>query len=263
MSRLRERRDDLLTSERSELVAAEAEPAMHQSAMKRLSAQFDTAREEAQRSDAAEQRLATVLDQREREIADGDDERATRLHDLVEQLAHARAVRDEVQSAHHAALRAVGAFEYAAGRLSSAQGWSVVDVLTDGSGGFRHGSGRFFGDVAGRAKHDCLDEAVAPVAEAHAALLQLKAELADVSGSSVHRPNVRMPSSGLGTLDIWFDNTFSDLMVHDRISSSITELEKAATSVKELIGELDPRDRDATAIVDQLEAARGDLLRRR
>lgn len=261
-SRLRGRRDDLAMSERAEVAAAEAELATHQSAMKRLSAQFAAAQQEAQQLGAAEERLAAAVEQREREVAAGGDEHAERLLELDHELGDARARRDEVRSAHDAALHAVGALEYAAERLSGAEGWSVVDVLSEGRGGARHGSTRFFGDVAGRAKQDHLDESVVPVAEAHASLLKLRAELTDVGGGSVHKPNIRMPSSGLSRMDIWFDNRFSDLMVHDRISSSISELEKAAASVKELIGELEPRDQVASDRVDQLESERDALLRR-
>jgi hypothetical protein len=67
----------------------------------------------------------------------------------------------------------------------------------------------------------------------------------------------------VGKLDVWFDNRFSDLMVHDRISSSISELERAKRSVDELLGELDPREQQATDRVMQLESGRDALLRGR
>ena len=261
MARLRGRRDDLLQSERAELAAAEAELAAHTSAMRRLSARFAEARDDATRLPDAETRLASVVERREQEIAASGDARAAALRDLDEELAYARGVRDEIQGARHAALGAIGALEHAVGKLTVAEGWSVVDLVSDRSGGVRHGSMRYAGDWAGRAKHDQLDEAVVPIAEAHAALLQLRAELTDVSAGTVHRPNVRMPSTGLGTLDIWFDNTFSDLMVHDRITSSISELQRAIDGVNELLSELEPRRTTADELVARLEADRAELLR--
>jgi hypothetical protein len=246
LARVRGRRESLVTAEQAQLAAVEAELATHESAMRRLAIQFDTARSEAQQLDAAQHRLDDAIEQREHEIAAMGAEMADRLRDLDDELALQRAVRDELRSARHAALAAAGALDHAVGKLSVAEGWSAVDVLSEGSGGVRHGSTRFGGDWAGRAKHDQLDRAVVPIAEAHAALLRLRAELTDVTSGAqserLHRPNVRMPSHGLGKLDVWFDNRFSDLMVHDRISSSISELERAKRSVDELLGELDPRE---------------------
>ena len=193
--------------------------------------------------------------------------RLRRSRDLDIELGRARGVHDEVRAARHAAMRASGALAHAVDTLSVAENWSVADYVTEGSGGVRHGSMRFGGDWAGRAKHDQLDASVVPIAEAHAALLQLRAELTDAGSNiggevvAVHHPNVRMPSSGLGTLDVWFDNRFSDLIVHDRITSSISELRRAAQSVDELLAELDPREQAIAAAVTELETRRAGLLR--
>jgi hypothetical protein len=70
-----------------------------------------------------------------------------------------------------------------------------------------------------------------------------------------------MPSSGLGTLDVWFDNAFSDLIVHDRITSSLSELRRAAESVDELLAQLDPREEAVAVTVAELESRRAGLLR--
>lgn len=267
IARFRGRRADLLTAERTRLAAVEAEFATHQSAMRRVSAQFDLARAEAHTLDAARHRLAAAIERREQQIAAMEDGMADELRDLDDRLALERAVRDALRSARQSAWSAVGALDHAVGKLSVARAWSTVDVLSEGGGGLHHGSTRYVGDWAGHAKHDRLDESVVPIAEAHAALLQLRAELTDVTSAAeshgIHRPHVRLPSEGLRTLDVWFDNKFSDLMVHDRISSSISDLERAKRTVEELLGELDPRERDACDRVGRLEAQRRELLRRR
>ncbi len=263
VARLRGRRDDALSTERAEAAAVEAELAAHVQAMQRLSARFTEARDESHRLPDAEARLAAAVEAREREIAAGGDARAAELRALDRELAAYRTARDRLRAVRHAALKADAALEYAVERLGTAEGWSVADVLSDGSGGFRHGSSRFGGDIAGRAKHGALDESIVPIAEAHASLLQLRAELNDIGmgDDDVHRPNVRMPSSRLGAWDIWFDNEFSDLMVHDRISSSITQLERSARSVQALLADLDPQHDTVSGHVERLEARRAELLR--
>ena len=255
-ARVRGRRDDVLAVERRELTFVEAELATHQSAMRRLSAQFDAARDEAHELAAAEARLAAVTEQRERVVASGGDERAARLRDLATELSAHRAVRDEVRAARDTAFLAVGALDRAIESLGIAEGWSAFDTFA-GRDGLAHANW-----VAGNAKHGQLDRAVEPLAEAHASLLRLRAELTDVSADTIHRPNIRTPSVGLATMDIWFDNVFSDLMVHDRIASSISELERAKQSVDELVAELEPREAVLAERVARLEADRDALLRR-
>jgi hypothetical protein len=271
LARIRGKRDDVLRVERAELATAEAELAAHVAAMQRLSARFVEARDEGLRVAEARANLESAIERREREIAASGDARARKLRDLDVELGLARATHDEIRSARHAAIRASGALAHAIDTLSVAENWSVADALSEGSGGVRYGSTRFAGDWAGRAKHDQLDASVVPIAEAHAALLQLRAELTDTASTvtddpdslqrALHHPNLRMPSSGLGSLDVWFDNAFSDLMVHDRITSSISELRRAARSVEELLAELDPRDDAVGVTVAQLETERERLLR--
>ena len=257
------RRPDPTTPPSPEVAALTAELSAHERAMKRLSTEFASMRDIAAGFDAARARLDAATSARAAAIAESGDSRARRLASLDDELAAARRVRDDLRAVISSALRASGALDTATDRLGTAAGWSIADIASDGSGGFRHGSSRFGGDVAGRAKHDALDRAVVPVAEAHAALLSLRSELADLGGAGdLHHPNVRMPSSALGTWDVWFDNTFSDLMVHDRISSSSAELRRAAASVDELIAELTPGAEAAGAHVDALETQRHDLLRR-
>lgn len=257
------RRPDPAAPPSPEVAALTAELSAHERAMQRLSGEFASARDTAAVLDAARDRLDAATSARAAAVAESGDDRARRLASLDDELAAARRVRDDLRAVISSALRAVGALDTATDRLGTAAGWSIVDVASEGSGGFRHGSARFGGDVAGRAKYDALDGAVVPIAEAHASLLSLRSELADLGGpGDLHHPNVRMPSSALGTWDVWFDNTFSDLMVHDRITSSSAELRRAASSVDELIAELTPSAEAAGAHVDSLEHQRSTLLRR-
>lgn len=264
VARLFGRRPDPSAPPPAEVAALTAELSAHERAMHRLSTEFAEARDVAAGYDAARARFDEAIAARAAAIADDGDDRARRLAALDDELAAARRVRDDLRTVITSALRASGALDTAVERLGTAAGWSLLDLGSDRSGGFRHGTARMFGDVAGHAKHDALDGAVVPIAEAHASLLSLRSELADLGGGAadLHHPNVRMPSSALGKWDVWFDNTFSDLMVHDRITSSTTELRRAAASVEALVAELTPGADAAGAQVDALEARRHDLLRR-
>lgn len=263
VGRLFGRRPDPVAPPSPEVAALTAELSAHERAMQRLSNEFATVRDLAAGLDDARLRLEVATAARAAAIADSGDDRARRLAAVDDELVAARRVRDDLRAVITSALRASGALDTAVERLGTAAGWSLLDVASDRSGGFRHGTARMFGDVAGHAKHDALDGAVVPIAEAHASLLSLRSELADLGGAAeLHHPNVRMPSSALGTWDVWFDNTFSDLMVHDRITSSSAELRRAAASVEELIVELTPGADAAATHVDALESQRADLLRR-
>ncbi|WP_101523545.1 hypothetical protein [Nocardioides houyundeii] len=106
---------------------------------------------------------------------------------------------DEALTAADTAQRALGE---AARELGSAGDWTTYDTFLGGG---------VFADLA---KHHRLDRAGALMRHADAALRHLAAELADVQVAAVGEVGVPELTR---TLDIWFDNIFSDWAVRDRI----------------------------------------------
>jgi hypothetical protein len=130
--------------------------------------------------------------------------------------------------------------------LGSAANWSTYDT--------------FLGGVIGSAiKHSRLDEAANAAARADACLLALRTELADVPGVELTAP--RLATDGLTRfVDIWFDNIFTDLAVHERIRQAQRSVDHSSHLVAEVhrrLAEHEVRDRQRLAAI---ETERRELL---
>jgi hypothetical protein len=117
-----------------------------------------------------------------------------------EQLSEIR----EAQGACEAALTSLGEAQRA---VDSAQSWGTYDTWFGG------------GLFSSLMKHDRIDDAESYMRAVDAALDRLRRELADI----------RMEGAALGgvgvsdlnrTLDVWFDNFFSDMAVQSRLSDA-------------------------------------------
>jgi hypothetical protein len=108
-------------------------------------------------------------------------------------------------------------------------------------------------------KHSRLDEAANAAARADACLLALRTELADVPGVELTAP--RLATDGLTRfVDIWFDNIFTDLAVHERIRQAQRSVDHSSHLVAEVhrrLAEHEVRDRQRLAAI---ETERRELL---
>lgn len=121
----------------------------------------------------------------------------------------------EAQDACEAALTSLGEAQRA---VNSAQSWGTYDTW--------FGGGLFSSLV----KHNRIDDAEGYMRAVDAALDRLRHELADV----------RMEGAALGgvgvsdlnrTLDVWFDNFFSDFAVQSRIKDALRQAESVRLAV--------------------------------
>lgn len=116
----------------------------------------------------------------------------------------------EIDEALAAIGRAFYAMNEAGDKLRTARGWSTYDTWFGGG---------IFASLFKREHTDRADQAMRSV---DFELERLRAELADVDVDAV---------GGLGigpterTLDVWFDNIFTDLMTHTRIRSAQQRLD--------------------------------------
>lgn len=224
LARLRGRHDELLDRERAEAAAVEVELATHGAAVRRLRAEFDAARELAHGLDDAQARLDDALAERARFLA-ADPSTAAQFTDIETRLGAEEDAFDRIDAALGAAHAADGAIELALESMRSVSGVSVVDTFLDG------------GALVSHLKHRQIDGSVERLAEVHAALLTLRPLLVGLA-DDVHQPTLRLPSTGLTTMDIWFDNMFSDLLVHQQIAGSIDELRRTKSHVGALLTQL-------------------------
>ena len=140
----------------------------------------------------------------------------------------------EIDEARSALRTAITHLNNTADKLRDAQGWGTFDTWL-GGGLFSSWIKRDkIQDVDVRMRH--LDESLA----------SLRQELADVGVA---------PLGGVGigeltmTLDVWFDNIFSDLMTQSKLRDASDRLHRVGTALVRLQTELDRR---AEAITSRL-----------
>lgn len=183
------------------------------------------------------------------------------LHDFLPQAAdeldraerhHARVAADlrETDEALTACEYAIAQCTDTLGPLDSAARWGTWDMW----GG---------GIVASSVKHARIDDGLAHVQHLNAALARLQREAGDVR-LSVEVPRGLEPGSGARTLDVWFDNIFSDWNMQDRIERMRTTVASIGTRLIAVHHQLfDHRDALLAAeqrhrdTIDRLYAANG------
>lgn len=152
------------------------------------------------------------------------------------ELAEAAAA---VQAARAAAARALD-------KLGSASSWGTYDTW-------------FGGDIISSSiKHSRIDEARATMADVQHQLQAARRELADV-GMDIVAPDLASVSKGR-TLDIWFDNFFSDLGSQSRIAEGRDSVQRLVRELSGAASRLQDRSRQVEADVAGQRARRAALL---
>lgn len=133
----------------------------------------------------------------------------------------------EIREAQAACSAAIGSLRAALDRIGSARSWGTYDTWFGGG---------FFSSMI---KHDRIDEAEAAMRAVDSALDRLRRELADigVDGAAVGDVGV----SGLSrSLDVWFDNFFTDISVQGRLKDAdqrLSDVGELLMSVSERLAE--------------------------
>lgn len=163
---------------------------------------------------AYEQALAEVVAGGEASGVAGD---AQRRLDALHRLR-------EVDEAMRAGREALASLAEARRSFDSADGWSTWDTL--GGGGF----------VSSLIKHEHMDKAAAHLRDASASVERFSRELADVD-----LPGLRIaPINEFDrSIDIWFDNIFTDLAVSERIGNARADVERTISAVDDVLRTLD------------------------
>ncbi|MFI2295574.1 hypothetical protein [Isoptericola sp. NPDC019571] len=170
---------------------------------------------------------------------------AAELAAVAEQVGGWRAQQVEIDQAQAAAERAARALAAAEVELRGADGWSTYDTFFDG------------GMLASMVKHDRMDRAAGLLREADGALRHLTVELGDLGEQGVGGVGV----DGLTrTLDVWFDNIFTDWSVRNRIAEARDRVAAASRAVHGVRQRLAERSAAAEAELAALAARRESLL---
>jgi hypothetical protein len=140
----------------------------------------------------------------------------------------------EIEEAQAACAGAIGSLRAALDRIGSARSWGTYDTW--------FGGGLFSSMI----KHDRIDDAEVAMREVDAALERLRRELADVGvdGAAVGDVGVSDLSR---SLDVWFDNFFTDLGVQARLRDADERLSEVGRLLVQVSEALDHRRHDVQA----------------
>jgi hypothetical protein len=109
--------------------------------------------------------------------------------------------------------------------------------------------------------HRRLDEAQDVAAEADYHLALLRTGLADLHGTMPTFPLLAI-SERTKLIDMWADNIFTDMAVHDRVKQAQQNVDHSLQVVQEVQEQLTSRVAQAQARLTSIEAKRRDLLAR-
>jgi hypothetical protein len=241
------RREERLATEVSERDALALEIAVRNGALDRLRAQARDLRSQAGHPAEAEQRIQQARGAYLDALHAVGDQRGTQGLELIERIGTIKAAITEITEAQSARADADRALSSAASALSSAGSWSTYDTFFGG------------GMIADMVKRGHVSDATGAIADAQYAMVVLAAELRDIEWSNP-RPAAPQISSSLGTMDLWFDNIFSDWMVRDRISASRQSVTETLKHLAELGGILAAQAAAAETDLQDAESRLADLF---
>ena len=130
----------------------------------------------------------------------------------------------EVDEAIRAGERALDSLREAKAKLNSARNWGIYDIL----GG---------GVISSMVKHSKMSSANEWVAQANHDLKRFAKELRDVDEDGLYVQAGSLAS----TLDIFFDNVFSDFIVQNRINEARAEIDRMIDRIERTVWDLKNR----------------------
>ncbi|GAA1730229.1 hypothetical protein GCM10009809_27200 [Isoptericola hypogeus] len=238
---LRGNRDERLDAERAEQQAAEYVAATAQARVTSAARELSAVDHALHALGDVAARWVSALAAKEAWVHGSGGPAAARLAEVAERTGALRAEQVEIAQAQTAAEHAAGALGAAAGHLRSADGWSTYDTFFDG------------GMLASMVKHDKLDRAAGLLREADAALRHLTVELGDLGEQGVGGVAV---DGFTRTLDVWFDNVFTDWSVRNRIAEAQDRVLAAGQAVDGVRARLAQREHAVDAELAELAGRR-------
>ena len=159
-----------------------------------------------------------LLREKEAELRKTDPALAEKLADLERRELEWTARRKELREAEEAGRQVLFQLNGALGHLEDAEGWGTWDVFGGGL-------------VSDLMKYSRLDDAQQQLTGVASALRRYRAELSDVARTV--EANIK-PDDFTQTMDIWFDNIFSDWAVLDRIRQSREQMQELKNRVRDI-----------------------------
>ena len=243
-ARLKGDREERLSQERREALAAKARYDAAQRDREDLECRLSEVREERDGLLVQRSRYQELLEEKEellRQMGGGEAQELIRLEEENQEI---RRQLQEVREAVTAGDHARWALEEMASALDSASGWGTWDILGGGM-------------LATMAKHSDLDDAQRFGDQARQALSRFRAELADVAAVEV--PDVQLGSFA-AMADYLFDGLFADLYIQGQISDAQAGVNQSLEQVSWLMSRLAGERQRLEEEARRLERQREELL---
>lgn len=200
-----------------------------------LEAEVARLREQANHTDFAyvEEDWADFIKEKETWIRQNDTNANRTLQKIADDRVRVRSMIREIDEAHEAGEKALRALDKALDKLGNAEGLSMWDTFLGG------------GLIVSALKYSEMDGSDDLVHRAQRALRHYETELMDVQNIATESFKVNQNDIFTFT-DIFFDNIFSDWMVHSRISDAKSKLNAVLQDVRRVQTQLG-RKRDESA----------------
>ena len=237
--------DERLEKEQAELYAAALRYDSARQELQSVESELDSRRRELSFLEGCEREYERLLAEKARVLReDPNSLSARRLLALEERQAQLSAREKELNEAIRAgydALSDIGTIEES---LSSAEGWGTWDVFGGGL-------------ISDMAKYSHLDEAQRQINTLQRSLSRFRTELADVD----IRMDIQIEvDSFLRFADYFFDNTFTDWAVLDRIRNTQSQIQQVDGSVRTIVSRLERNLEQCRQDIQQTAQERKDFL---
>ena len=184
---------------------------------------------ELRRLGNCERKLEDMLQEKQRVLKEQDDAHAQRMAKLEGAVKAVEGELLEIDQALDKGRRVLGIIQSICNQLDKAYGLTGTDVFV---GRGRHHGWSFWLDVE---KHEHLETAQAMLDKLGQYLQDFAAELEDVAWDERDLPASVNVSGGTRTLDLFFDNIFTDFAVRRHIATSKEEMDALLVRIRPVV----------------------------
>ncbi|MBQ7922210.1 MAG: hypothetical protein IJ325_06500 [Clostridia bacterium] len=224
------KKNEKLDKEREEAYAARVKLDAAERELSAVKSEMASVRSRLGELSGCENAYSHALESRREEIKASSTPEAEELLRLEGEITHTESQQKEIGEAILAGNAAFAIAEKILSELDSADGWNTWDMF--GGGGL----------ITHMAKHEHLDDAQELVETLQDKLRSFKTELADVSINADMQVNI---DGFLRFADYFFDGLFADWAVADRISESMSAVQKTKNQIGHLVDNLTKMKEDA------------------
>jgi chromosome segregation ATPase len=242
-----QRYDEKMDRDREEEIAAKMAYEKNKIHLSRLQADRDELETRIREIRSDDRALQAELEQRKNKLRLASGETAIRFGNLEAEKLAAVSQITEINEALTVADRAIATAESVLKSLDSAETWATIDMFSN-KGGF----------ISHMAKYSHVDEAEQQIGQLVHYLAELNRELKDVGDLEI--PGLTGISSTQRSVDLWFDNIFTDISVRNKIKNNASEVRSLLNRLKSVQNSLSDKRQDVSRISASLDTSIEELL---